>query len=78
MPAPAPIMQTCAAVAEQIMNEKELSEAVLWYRRNPAPGTPSIAQTTRLDKQRNLLPTYSPWDAHACEAIVADEREAFR
>ena len=57
--------------------EKDLREAALHYHRAPTPGKLAVTATKPLATQRDLALAYSPGVAAACEAIAADEREAF-
>ncbi|MEX0921782.1 MAG: NADP-dependent malic enzyme [Rhodovibrionaceae bacterium] len=55
---------------------EDLKEAALFYHRNPRPGKLEISATKPLGNQRDLALAYSPGVAAACEAIVADPKEA--
>jgi malate dehydrogenase (oxaloacetate-decarboxylating)(NADP+) len=55
---------------------EELKESALQYHRNDRPGKLAIVATKPLATQRDLALAYSPGVAAACEAIVADPREA--
>jgi malate dehydrogenase (oxaloacetate-decarboxylating)(NADP+) len=54
----------------------ELQKNALEYHRRPVPGKIEIAATKSLITQRDLALAYSPGVAAACEAIVANPREA--
>jgi malate dehydrogenase (oxaloacetate-decarboxylating)(NADP+) len=54
----------------------ELQKNALDYHRQPVPGKIEIAATKSLITQRDLALAYSPGVAAACEAIVADPRQA--
>ena len=54
----------------------ELRKNALDYHRHPVPGKIEIAATKSLITQRDLALAYSPGVAAACEAIVADPRQA--
>ena len=56
--------------------DQRLREAALEYHRLPTPGKISVTPTKGLSNQRDLALAYSPGVAAACEAIVADPREA--
>jgi malate dehydrogenase (oxaloacetate-decarboxylating)(NADP+) len=56
----------------------ELSVAALEYHAYPTPGKISVVPTKGLTNQRDLALAYSPGVAAACDAIVADPREASR
>ena len=64
------------------MNGKDATEdrrrAALDYHEFPTPGKISITATKQLINQSDLSLAYSPGVAAACEAIVADPRDAFR
>ncbi|WP_281383405.1 malic enzyme-like NAD(P)-binding protein, partial [Pseudoxanthomonas broegbernensis] len=51
-------------------------QAALDYHRHPRPGKIKIAATKAMLTQRDLSLAYSPGVAYACEAIVADPRQA--
>jgi malate dehydrogenase (oxaloacetate-decarboxylating)(NADP+) len=53
-----------------------LREAALDYHRNPTAGKISVVPTKAMATQRDLSLAYSPGVAEACNAIVADAREA--
>jgi malate dehydrogenase (oxaloacetate-decarboxylating)(NADP+) len=55
-----------------------LKDAALDYHRHPGPGKIAVQPTKPLATQRDLALAYSPGVAAACEAIVADPREASR
>jgi malate dehydrogenase (oxaloacetate-decarboxylating)(NADP+) len=55
---------------------KDLREAALHYHRHPTPGKLSVVAKKPLANQRDLALAYSPGVAAACDAIVADPREA--
>jgi malate dehydrogenase (oxaloacetate-decarboxylating)(NADP+) len=55
---------------------EDLNSAALAYHRLPKPGKLEIQATKPLGNQRDLALAYSPGVAAACEAIVADPREA--
>ncbi|MEW6515218.1 MAG: NADP-dependent malic enzyme [Pseudomonadota bacterium] len=57
---------------------KDLTAAALEYHASPTPGKISVVPTKGLTNQRDLALAYSPGVAAACNAIVADEREACR
>ncbi|MBU0752428.1 MAG: NADP-dependent malic enzyme [Gammaproteobacteria bacterium] len=59
-------------------NERDLSAAALEYHALPRPGKISVVPTKGLTNQRDLALAYSPGVAAACDAIVADPREASR
>ncbi|RLJ67856.1 NADP-dependent malic enzyme [Sulfurisoma sediminicola] len=59
-------------------SERDLSAAALEYHALPRPGKISVVPTKGLTNQRDLALAYSPGVAAACEAIVADPREASR
>lgn len=54
----------------------ELKSGALAYHRSPKPGKLEIQPTKPLGTQRDLALAYTPGVAAACEAIVADPREA--
>jgi malate dehydrogenase (oxaloacetate-decarboxylating)(NADP+) len=54
----------------------ELQKNALDYHRQPVPGKIEIAATKSLITQRDLALAYSPGVAAACDAIVADPRQA--
>src|SRR5690349_41680 len=54
----------------------ELQKNALDYHRQPVPGKIEVAATKSLITQRDLALAYSPGVAAACEAIVADPRQA--
>jgi malate dehydrogenase (oxaloacetate-decarboxylating)(NADP+) len=56
----------------------ELTAAALEYHASPTPGKISVVPTKGLTNQRDLALAYSPGVAAACNAIVADPREASR
>ena len=56
--------------------DEQLRIAALEYHRLPRPGKISIAPTKTLVNQHDLALAYSPGVAAACDAIVADPREA--
>ncbi|MBI3896935.1 MAG: NADP-dependent malic enzyme [Gammaproteobacteria bacterium] len=56
--------------------DEQLRLSALEYHRLPTPGKISILPTKGLVTQRDLALAYSPGVAAACEAIVADPREA--
>ena len=58
------------------MTKKSLSQSALDYHRYPTPGKIEVIPTKPLANQRDLALAYSPGVAAACEAIVADPREA--
>ena len=64
------------------MKNSELADAqnraALDYHEFPTPGKISVAATKQLVSQADLALAYSPGVAAACEAIVADPRNAFR
>jgi malate dehydrogenase (oxaloacetate-decarboxylating)(NADP+) len=55
---------------------EDLKAGALFYHRHPKPGKLEIQPTKPLGNQRDLALAYSPGVAAACEAIVADPREA--
>jgi malate dehydrogenase (oxaloacetate-decarboxylating)(NADP+) len=55
---------------------QDLKSGALFYHRHPRPGKLEIQPTKPLGNQRDLALAYSPGVAAACEAIVADPREA--
>src|SRR5882724_11716040 len=55
---------------------EELQDSALDYHRFPTPGKISVVATKPLANQRDLALAYSPGVAEACNAIVADPREA--
>lgn len=55
---------------------KNLKKQALAYHRYPKPGKITISATKSMSNQRDLALAYSPGVAYACEAIVADEKEA--
>ena len=57
---------------------KDLTAAALEYHAFPTPGKISVVPTKGLTNQRDLALAYSPGVAAACNAIVADAREACR
>jgi malate dehydrogenase (oxaloacetate-decarboxylating)(NADP+) len=54
----------------------EFDERALHYHRYPVPGKLAITATKPLGTQQDLALAYSPGVAVACDAIVADPREA--
>ncbi len=56
----------------------DLTAAALDYHAYPTPGKISVVPTKGLTNQRDLALAYSPGVAAACNAIVADPREASR
>ncbi|MBA3032154.1 MAG: NADP-dependent malic enzyme [Gammaproteobacteria bacterium] len=56
----------------------DLTAAALEYHSSPTPGKISVTPTKGLTNQRDLALAYSPGVAIACNAIVADPREASR
>ncbi|MDP1605272.1 MAG: NADP-dependent malic enzyme [Rhodocyclaceae bacterium] len=56
----------------------DLTAAALEYHASPTPGKISVTPTKSLTNQRDLALAYSPGVAAACNAIVADPREASR
>ena len=54
----------------------DLKKSALEYHRFPTPGKFEISPTKPLATQRDLALAYSPGVAAACEAILADPREA--
>src|SRR5687767_13930812 len=56
----------------------EFKEAALEYHRQLPAGKIKVVATKPMVTQRDLALAYSPGVAHACEAIVADPREASR
>ena len=59
-------------------NENDLTAAALEYHTSPTPGKIAVVPTKGLINQRDLALAYSPGVAAACNAIVADPREASR
>jgi malate dehydrogenase (oxaloacetate-decarboxylating)(NADP+) len=57
---------------------KDLSAAALEYHEFPTPGKIAVVPTKGLTNQRDLALAYSPGVAAACDAIVADPRQASR
>ncbi len=55
---------------------EDLKEAALFYHRHPRPGKLEVTATKPLGNQRDLALAYTPGVAAACEAIVADPKEA--
>jgi malate dehydrogenase (oxaloacetate-decarboxylating)(NADP+) len=55
---------------------EDLRDSALEYHRLPTPGKISVTPTKPLANQRDLALAYSPGVAEACNAIVADPREA--
>ena len=55
---------------------KSVNQSALDYHRFPTPGKIEVIPTKPLANQRDLALAYSPGVAAACEAIVADPREA--
>ncbi|WP_447729056.1 NADP-dependent malic enzyme [Pseudoxanthomonas suwonensis] len=59
------------------MSEQEdFKQAALDYHRFPRPGKIKVSPTKAMLTQRDLALAYSPGVAHACEAIVADPKQA--
>src|SRR5512144_1693901 len=56
--------------------DEQLRIAALEYHRLPRPGKISVTPTKGLINQRDLALAYSPGVAAACDAIVADPKEA--
>src|SRR5512147_1598885 len=56
--------------------QDDFKQAALDYHRLSPPGKIKVAATKPMLTQRDLALAYSPGVAHACEAIVADPREA--
>jgi malate dehydrogenase (oxaloacetate-decarboxylating)(NADP+) len=56
----------------------DLAAAALEYHAYPTPGKIAVVPTKGLTNQRDLALAYSPGVAAACNAIVADPREASR
>ena len=56
--------------------QEEFKQSALHYHRTPSPGKLAITATKPLANQRDLALAYSPGVAAACDAIVADPREA--
>ena len=56
----------------------DLAAAALEYHASPTPGKIAVVPTKGLTNQRDLALAYSPGVAAACDAIVADPREAAR
>ena len=54
----------------------DLGDAALHYHREPTPGKIEVTPTKPLGNQRDLALAYSPGVAAACDAIVADPKEA--
>jgi len=57
-------------------NSSSLKDSALAYHRAAPGGKLSIVATKPLENQRDLALAYSPGVAAACEAIMADKREA--
>ncbi|KFN42606.1 NADP-dependent malic enzyme [Arenimonas oryziterrae] len=57
--------------------QDEFKQAALDYHRQSPPGKIKVVATKPMVTQRDLALAYSPGVAHACEAIIADPREAF-
>src|SRR6266702_2466353 len=55
---------------------EDLRDSALEYHKTPTPGKISVTPTKPLANQRDLALAYSPGVAEACNAIVADPREA--
>src|SRR5258708_24046829 len=55
---------------------EDLRDSALEYHRLPTPGKISVTPTKPLGNQRDFALAYSPGVAEACNAIVADPREA--
>jgi malate dehydrogenase (oxaloacetate-decarboxylating)(NADP+) len=60
---------------QKIMDDL-MRAAALDYHRHPLPGKISVTPTKALTNQRDLSLAYSPGVGAACDAIVADPREA--
>ncbi|HRF83563.1 MAG: NADP-dependent malic enzyme [Xanthomonadales bacterium] len=59
------------------MSEQEdFKQAALDYHRHPRPGKIKVSPTKAMLTQRDLALAYSPGVAYACEAIVADPKQA--
>ena len=56
--------------------DEQLRAAALEYHRQPSAGKISVTPTKELVNQHDLALAYSPGVAAACDAIVADPREA--
>jgi malate dehydrogenase (oxaloacetate-decarboxylating)(NADP+) len=56
--------------------DDQLRAAALEYHRQPCAGKISVTPTQELVNQHDLALAYSPGVAAACDAIVADPREA--
>src|SRR6266536_6326986 len=56
--------------------DERLKAAALEYHRRPRPGKIAVVPTKELTNQQDLALAYSPGVAAACEAIVADPKEA--
>ena len=56
--------------------DESLRQAALEYHRQPTAGKIAVTPTKPLANQRDLALAYSPGVAAACDAIVADPREA--
>jgi len=57
-------------------DQENFKQAALDYHRHPRPGKIRISATKAMLTQRDLSLAYSPGVAYACEAIVADPRQA--
>ncbi|MEY3069316.1 MAG: hypothetical protein RLZZ456_1015, partial [Pseudomonadota bacterium] len=58
------------------MSEEDFKQAALDYHRMAPYGKIKVSATKPMVTQRDLALAYSPGVAHACEAIVADPRQA--
>jgi malate dehydrogenase (oxaloacetate-decarboxylating)(NADP+) len=58
--------------------DENLRKAALEYHEQGRPGKLAVVATKQLTNQRDLALAYSPGVAAACEAIVADEANAYR
>jgi malate dehydrogenase (oxaloacetate-decarboxylating)(NADP+) len=56
--------------------DEDFRQAALDYHRFPRPGKIAVEPTKRMATQRDLALAYSPGVAAACQAIVADPKEA--
>ena len=54
----------------------DLTQAALEYHRHPRPGKIKVTATKPMVTQRDLALAYSPGVGYACEAIVADPKQA--
>src|SRR6201991_2578815 len=73
---PVPTLLSRYVPQDPMAISEELRQAALEYHRLPRPGKIKVTPTTSLLTQRDLSLAYSPGVAAACDAIVADPREA--